>query len=403
MMSSFAHASEATVRLMVDFPRAAAEKLAASLRAARDLGAWDAHREFKALGLADESFGVDWESTPEAAIRYLQGKTPMDWRKVDGLQDGVLRAKAFWITGVEQQADLEDVLQGLVKAVRSGSTLPEFRKAFGQRLKDQGLNGGQVQAQFRTHTHAAYQQSQAASYQENPLVENLTYVTAGDDAVRPEHAEWEGITLPKDDDFWDDHTPPNGWNCRCVLRVSTDDDKATASDDPRLQLPPDKGFGGSGGDQVGQQIAAQAMAVPALAPADSTPAKLAATDDLFSWLKETVPMGNLPRGTGRQSKPAPGFVEMPDGRAVGLSQAAIDAAPSDTREWIRGALQGPSEVWAAPYLDPKGNVALVISALLGVGDRVLCVPVVAGCVPATGLTVRYLTDPREARRGGRIS
>jgi SPP1 gp7 family putative phage head morphogenesis protein len=315
----------------------------------------------------------------------------------------VLRAKAFWITGVEQQADLEDVLQGLVKAVEAGTPLSVFREEFGQGLADQGLNSGQVQAQFRTHTHAAYQQSQNASYQVNPLVENLTYVTAGDDAVRPEHQEWEGITLPKDHEFWDDHTPPCGWNCRCVVRVTSESDTPTALDDERLSLPPDKGFGGSGGDVAGQQIAAQAMAVPVLTPADTAPAKLAAGDDPFAWLKETVPMGNLPRGNGRQSKPAPGFVEMPDGRAVGLSQAAIDAAPTDAREWIRGALQGPSEVWAAPYRDPKGHIALVINALLGVGDRVLCVPVVAGCVPATGLPVRYLTDPREVRCGGRIS
>ncbi len=41
----------------------------------------------------------------------------------------------------------------------------------------------------------------------------LQYQTALDSLVRPEHAAWEGIVRPVDDPFWDDHMPPNGWNC----------------------------------------------------------------------------------------------------------------------------------------------------------------------------------------------
>ncbi len=45
----------------------------------------------------------------------------------------------------------------------------------------------------------------------------LQYRTAGDDKVRPEHAELNGITLPPSDSFWDSYYPPNGWNCRCTV------------------------------------------------------------------------------------------------------------------------------------------------------------------------------------------
>jgi len=45
----------------------------------------------------------------------------------------------------------------------------------------------------------------------------LQYRTAGDDRVREEHAELEGITLPIDDGFWESYYPPNGWNCRCTV------------------------------------------------------------------------------------------------------------------------------------------------------------------------------------------
>ena len=399
-MNSFTHACEQTTRLLADFPTSAAEKLAASLRGAREMGAWDAQREFSALGLAD--FGIDWQQTPEAALRYLDGKIPMDWRKVKGLQDGYLRSKAFWITGVEQQSVLEDVLQGLANAVEQGTTLADFRKGFGDLLADQGVKAGQTQTVFRTNTHAAYSESQVASYQANPLVEMLTYVTAGDDAVREEHAEWEGITLPKDDEFWDDHTPPCGWNCRCILRVSQERDTPTPSDDPRLQLPPDKGFEGPRGDLLGKQIAAQAMDVPKMVPADATSVHFAATEEIFGWLADTMAKGPLPKGSGRSTTPAPGFIEMPDGRVVALSQPALDAAPADAREWVRAALQGPSEAWAAPYRDPKGHVALVINCLLLVEGKTLCVPILAGTVPATGLPIRWISSPNKVRRGARI-
>lgn len=45
----------------------------------------------------------------------------------------------------------------------------------------------------------------------------LQYRTAGDAKVRPEHAELNGVTLPKNDSFWDTYYPPNGWNCRCTV------------------------------------------------------------------------------------------------------------------------------------------------------------------------------------------
>jgi SPP1 gp7 family putative phage head morphogenesis protein len=46
-------------------------------------------------------------------------------------------------------------------------------------------------------------------------IEMLTYVTAGDDRVREEHAMLEGATYPIDHEFWDTYFPPNDWGCRC--------------------------------------------------------------------------------------------------------------------------------------------------------------------------------------------
>lgn len=44
----------------------------------------------------------------------------------------------------------------------------------------------------------------------------LQYRTAKDERVRQSHEALHNTTLPKDDPFWDNYYPPNGWNCRCI-------------------------------------------------------------------------------------------------------------------------------------------------------------------------------------------
>lgn len=42
------------------------------------------------------------------------------------------------------------------------------------------------------------------------------YSAVMDDRTTPEHAAWDGIVLPVDHPWWDAHTPPNRYNCRCM-------------------------------------------------------------------------------------------------------------------------------------------------------------------------------------------
>jgi SPP1 gp7 family putative phage head morphogenesis protein len=45
----------------------------------------------------------------------------------------------------------------------------------------------------------------------------LKYQTAADERVRPEHADWDNLTFPVNDSFWDTRMPSNGFNCRCTV------------------------------------------------------------------------------------------------------------------------------------------------------------------------------------------
>src|SRR5690606_26886793 len=43
------------------------------------------------------------------------------------------------------------------------------------------------------------------------------YRTVGDDRVRRDHADLDGLILPANDPLWQKIYPPNGWNCRCYV------------------------------------------------------------------------------------------------------------------------------------------------------------------------------------------
>lgn len=47
------------------------------------------------------------------------------------------------------------------------------------------------------------------------------YVRTTSSDPRPEHLLWVGLILPIDDPFWTSHWPPNGWGCKCQVRMIT--------------------------------------------------------------------------------------------------------------------------------------------------------------------------------------
>lgn len=112
-----------------------------------------------------------------------------------------------------------------------------------------GLSPGNpyaVEAVFRTQTALAYSAGRHAQEQAPEIQEILwgwKYVTVGDDRVRDSHVGFDGVQLPKDDDFWDTSTPPNGWACRCMIIAVFDEGKeAQPKTVDGVEPVPDKGF-----------------------------------------------------------------------------------------------------------------------------------------------------------------
>ena len=367
-----------------DFPVSAGEALATAMLAARDLGAFEIAQEAQDLHLADGP-AFDYTMSPDQALQWLQGKVPLTFAQVEGLKDAELRARAFWVAGVDQLGLLTDLQQSMADALAAGTPFDAWKSDWLNRLSALGVTEERLRLAFDTQVHAAYMGGRMTSLQANPLVQNLTYVTAGDERVRPAHRILHGVTRPKADPFWSTHTPPLGFRCRCRIRAAEGGRPVTQSHDPRLQTPPESGFG-QGAPSFARYLASQAREGTAWRP-------VPAGSPAWSWLDQAAPkaMHLAPRPP---RMPAPeGLVTDPTGRVV--------AAPSANQQ-VLDTLQAPAEIWLAPVEGPENQLALQLNYLLPLpNDQVFLVPAQGGVVPrAQG--VQVLSDPAPWRRGVRL-
>lgn len=157
----------------------------------------------------------------EAVVEgYGASLLTVDFTTPDYLVLRHLEENVYQFAAAKNYQQLKAVTQALLDDEGKLRSFSEFKKASFEILNEQ------VTSYMETEYNLAVAGGQMAAtwtrIQENketlPL---LKYITVGDDRVRPEHAELEGVTRPVDDDFWNIYYPPNGWNCRCdVMQLS---------------------------------------------------------------------------------------------------------------------------------------------------------------------------------------
>lgn len=122
-----------------------------------------------------------------------------------------LESDAFLFGGLKAHAQLSEAFSMIKDGkIKSWSEIEhEFDK-----LNDT-YNRNWLQAEYNFAVNAAQQAANWANTDSDGRY-NLQYRTALDEKVREQHQALEGITLPKENEFWDKFYPPNGWNCRCT-------------------------------------------------------------------------------------------------------------------------------------------------------------------------------------------
>lgn len=77
-------------------------------------------------------------------------------------------------------------------------------------------NKNYLEAEYEYAVQSAQSVEAWEGFSNNTKQYALQYRTAADDKVRISHSRLEGVTLPKDDPFWNEYYPPLGWRCRCL-------------------------------------------------------------------------------------------------------------------------------------------------------------------------------------------
>ncbi|WP_140919131.1 phage head morphogenesis protein [Limnobaculum xujianqingii] len=137
------------------------------------------------------------------------------------------------------KADLvNDLKKAIQTVIDDGKSIQWFRKNFDQVVEKQGWKGWtgeDSKAGKAWRTEVIYTQNLKSSHAAGRYAQ-LTdpdvlaerpywrYVHRSVINPREEHARWHNLVIPADDPFWDEHYPPNGFGCNCIVESCSERD-----------------------------------------------------------------------------------------------------------------------------------------------------------------------------------
>jgi SPP1 gp7 family putative phage head morphogenesis protein len=174
---------------------------------------------------------------PEAAVAFFQAKgLALTWNWHDQWRDA--HSRAFTVAKLARLDILQDIRDGVQRALDTGDTEAAFNKRMGALLQQKGWWGKKIvvgadgQAEvvqegssrrlstiYRANLQSAYMAGRwkqfSAEANEAPFVQ---YIAVMDGRTRPAHAAFNGKVFRLDNPVWQVIAPPNGFNCRCRIR-----------------------------------------------------------------------------------------------------------------------------------------------------------------------------------------
>lgn len=176
---------------------------------------------------------------PREALRFFRRKgykTGFDYRDVWREE----HATAFTVAKAMDRDVLASIRQAVDQAIAEGRTLQDFQRDLTLTLQRLGwwgrkyvldpATGERVRAQLgsprrlRTIYRANIRTARSAGVWDRAQRTKASrpfarYSLGPSKEHRPEHAAWDGLILPLDDPFFDTHWTPNGWGCKCWIRM----------------------------------------------------------------------------------------------------------------------------------------------------------------------------------------
>lgn len=174
----------------------------------------------------------------DEASRWIEGK-PIVNREVFAALLPELKARAFLITGIED-ANVVSEVRALIAELPEGAQWETQKQAITEKLSawfTPETANARAEMLLRTHGFQAYQTAQHRVMERQADVFPFwQYLSMDDEKVRPAHAELNEKVAPATDAFWQDHSPPWQWGCRCrkVALLPEDVSDIKAEDNGKL-------------------------------------------------------------------------------------------------------------------------------------------------------------------------
>lgn len=172
------------------------------------------------IGAAAQRRNTKLANTPyDDAIAFLARRLTITDDQTEALR-ATYSGHALRVTGEATDQVEREVQAAVLNATREGlhvdAGTAQVQAAY--ESAGAGQNPYVYESVIRTQTQLAYSAGRENALQDPAIDEILwgfTYVTVGDDRVRPTHVALDGVQLPKDHPRWASITPPNGYACRC--------------------------------------------------------------------------------------------------------------------------------------------------------------------------------------------
>lgn len=156
------------------------------------------------------------------AIDFIKGKIDLPTKSWADITDD-MHGRGFVVAGAMKQEIVADFHSAILRAVEDGTDITEFRKQFDSIVSKNGWTyngkrGWRSSIILDTNLSTAYSAGREKQRRVDSVLKafpNDEYKTRGDSNVRPLHAAWKGTILPVNDPWWETHTGPNGYGCRC--------------------------------------------------------------------------------------------------------------------------------------------------------------------------------------------
>lgn len=141
-----------------------------------------------------------------------------------------LKKNVFFFSGFKTHHELTEASRMLQSEDGGFKSFEKFYEDV--KTIDKTYNRNYLKAEYNFATASTQMAVKWKEWEKSADRYDLQYRTAGDDRVREEHRELDGITLPMTDPFWNEYLPPMGWNCRCTaVRVRKGKYPTSDSDD----------------------------------------------------------------------------------------------------------------------------------------------------------------------------